>query len=174
MLIYNTRPLPVSVMISEKWPRSSKKRRRMEDQDPSEDWVHSNHFSMLSATLHDHAQADRCQELSKLSATPSSSFSGGNNRQWLHTDQPGGRYPWLRVFATTSSPLQPPDLGLDCAPTNALPTVFLLSLSVYNIGDFGLSDFLLPAPNYGLWISSCRSPGAPSPSRCLPWGERYL
>ena len=61
---YNTRPLLDSVMISEKWPRSSKKRRRMEDQDPSEDWVHSNHRDTLSTTLHDRAIADCCQELS--------------------------------------------------------------------------------------------------------------
>jgi hypothetical protein len=111
------------------------------------------------------------QELSTLSATLSSSLPGGNLRQWLKPDLPGGWYPRLRVFGPSSQgadpsvslmpSLQPPDLGQDWAPAN-LPTVFLRSLSVYDMRDYGLF-----APT---WRSSCRSPG--TPSRCLPWGGK--
>jgi hypothetical protein len=66
----------------------------MEDQNTSEDRVHSN-CGQLSANLHDRAHADCCQELSMLSATLSSSLPGGNLRQWLKPDLPGGWYPRL-------------------------------------------------------------------------------
>jgi hypothetical protein len=155
-----------------KMRRSSKKRRRMKDQDPSEDWVHSNHCGTLSDTLHDRAQANCCQELSKLSATPSSSLPGENSRQWLHNDQPGvggdgggggGVSPvssnWTKhQIPSTSRPRS--RLG----SANSLSAVFLLSLSVYDIGDIGLFDSSLPASCYGLRRTSCRSPGTPSPS----------
>jgi hypothetical protein len=120
--------------------------------------VHSN-CGPLSANLHDRAHADCCQEpglaepwgevgpeahdqrLSMLSATLSSSLPGGNLRQWLKPDLPGGRYPRLRVFGPSSRhSLQPPDLGQDWAPANLLPTVFLRSLSVLDMRDYGTSQ----------------------------------
>ena len=62
-------------------------------------------------------------------------------RQWLKPDLPGGRYPRLRVFGPSSShSLQPPDLGQDWAPANLLPTVFLRSLTVLDMRDYGTSQ----------------------------------
>jgi hypothetical protein len=90
------------------------------------------------------------QELSTLSATLSSSLPGGNLRQWLKPDLPGGWYPRLRVFGQSSlgadpsvslmPSLQPPDLGQDWAPANLLPTVFLRSLSVLDMRDYSTSQ----------------------------------
>jgi hypothetical protein len=138
----------------------------MEDQTTSEDRVHSN-CGPLSANLHDRAHASR-QELSTLSATLSSSLPGGNMRQWLKPDLPGGRYPRLRVFGPSSShSLQPPDLrsrlGSRQTLSNRLPPV-----------PVGLRHARLQHIPAKQASTSCRSPGTPSPSRCLPWGKRYL